>query len=806
MIKGARVASMNWKVKRGAFAATVFVGISAFAGAALAQTANKPEANAGQTTVNVSIAAGSLESAILAFGRQANIRLLYPTALTVGKTTRGVSGNLPAKAAVAQLLAGSGLVYSFTGPNTVRIYDRADQSARAGGVAADGSTVLEPLVIQGQDQGIKGVLETDGYVGKSGRSATKTDTPIAETPQSISTVSQKQLQDLRPQNLSEALNYTPGARLGQYGAEPRYDAFKVRGIDLTYTGIFRDGLRQIASPNGLFRLEPYGVEAIATLRGPSASVYGASSSGGIVDIISKRPTEEKLREIEVQYGSYGRLQSAFDFSGPVTDDNTLLYRVTGLVRDGRNQIAAIKDDRQYIAPALTWQPDEDTKLTLLGEYMNSTIGGTWGYINKYGLAGTSIGATSEYGGDARFNDFKQKQWRIGYELEQALSDSVTLYHKLRYSDISARQEWVFADYPGIVREDNSGLATDTYLKTDFDTGPLQHQLITGIDYSYMKYTSRQGSGPDLFTDSYSYMPNINYSETQKQNSLGIYVQDQIEYDAWRFTAGLRHDWHKSDYTPGGTSYSRDDSETTFRVGLGYVTPWNVMPYVSYGTSYVANPGVIQTFNSVAQQADPTLGKQIEVGVKYQIPDRNVSITAALFNIDQENATVYETSSGLNMLRQLDLKSRGFELEATASLDNGLKLIAAYSYNDVEITKLTSETKGNTLNSSPYHMFSLWADYEVQSGALEGLGIGAGLRYVGSSFGDNVHTPVLDNKARTFVDASLRYDLGKINPSFEGVRLQVNATNLLNEVKQVCTTGFCYWDEGRKVVASVRYRF
>lgn len=198
MIKGARVASMNWKVKRGAFAATVFVGISAFAGAALAQTANKPEANAGQTTVNVSIAAGSLESAILAFGRQANIRLLYPTALTVGKTTRGVSGNLPAKAAVAQLLAGSGLVYSFTGPNTVRIYDRADQSARAGGVAADGSTVLEPLVIQGQDQGIKGVLETDGYVGKSGRSATKTDTPIAETPQSISTVSQKQLQDLRP--------------------------------------------------------------------------------------------------------------------------------------------------------------------------------------------------------------------------------------------------------------------------------------------------------------------------------------------------------------------------------------------------------------------------------------------------------------------------------------------------------------------------------------------------------------------------------------------------------------------------------
>lgn len=104
------------------------------------------------------------------------------------------------------------------------------------------------------------------------------------------------------------------------------------------------------------------------------------------------------------------------------------------------------------------------------------------------------------------------------------------------------------------------------------------------------------------------------------------------------------------------------------------------------------------------------------------------------------------------------------------------------------------------------MASLWVDYEVQTGALEGLGLGAGVRYVGSSFGDNVHTPVLNNGARTFVDAALRYDLGKLNPSMTGVKLQINATNLLNEVNQVCTTGFCYYDEGRKILSSLRYRF
>jgi iron complex outermembrane recepter protein len=231
-----------------------------------------------------------------------------------------------------------------------------------------------------------------------------------------------------------------------------------------------------------------------------------------------------------------------------------------------------------------------------------------------------------------------------------------------------------------------------------------------------------------------------------------------------------------------------------------------MPYISYGTSYVANPGVIIANGSVTGQAEPTIGKQVEVGVKYDLQEYNAMISAAVFQIDQENASVYETSSGVNLLRQLDLKSRGFELEGTASLANGLSLIASYSYNDVEITKLTSETVGNQLNSSPYHIVSLWADYELQDGPLAGLGLGAGIRYVGSSFGDNRHTPVLNNGARTFVDASLRYDLGNLSPSFEGVRLQVNATNLLDEVDQVCTTGFCYFDEGRKIVGSVRYRF
>jgi len=254
---------------------------------------------------------------------------------------------------------------------------------------------LEEITVQGRAHDQTGPITADGYVATVSRSATKTDTPILETPQSISTVTQKQIEDRKPQNLLEAVSYTPGARVGGYGFDPRYDAFTIRGIDVTYTGVFRDGLRQVNSPNGLFRLEPYGLEGISILRGPAASIYGASSTGGIVDLISKRPTFLPFREVEVQTGSYGRLQGSFDLSGPVTSDNSMFYRLTGLVRDAGTEIDAVKDDRIFIAPAFTWKPTEATSLTILAEYMDATTGGTAAYINDYATdaAGNRASAT-----------------------------------------------------------------------------------------------------------------------------------------------------------------------------------------------------------------------------------------------------------------------------------------------------------------------------------------------------------------------------------------------------------------------------
>jgi iron complex outermembrane receptor protein len=658
---------------------------------------------------------------------------------------------------------------------------------------------VEANAPQPQD-GAEGVISTDGYVGKSGVAGTKTDTPFLEVPQSISTVTRQQIEDRKPQNLQETLSYVPGVRVGAFGFDPRYDAFTIRGIDVTYTGVFRDGLRQLNSPNGLFRLEPHGLEAVTILKGPAAAIYGASSAGGIVDLISKRPLDRPLREVELQTGSFDRMQGAFDFSGPANASKSVLFRVTGLARDAGTELSAVKDDRVFIAPALTLKPSEDTTITFLSEYMDSTTGGTAAYINTYD--GTlSTGATREFGGDARFNDFRQKQGRIGYAFEHRFNDAFTLRQNLRYSKLSTDQKYIFAGYPGITREDTGGISADTNLESRFTTGAAAHTVLTGVDVSHLNYTSWQAFG-DFTTTFPPAVPYVAEYE-QTQTLVGIYVQDQVELGPWRLLLGGRHDWLSSEFTDAtALQYDQKDGRFTGRAGLSYVTAFGLVPYISYGTSFTPNPGTVLN-GSVAQ---PTTGAQVELGVKYDIPGTNAAIRAAVFDLRQENAVVYQVVSGTNVQTQLDLTSRGFELEGTASLANGLNLLASYSYNDVTIDRLSPETVGKTLSSVPFHTFALWADYTFQDGPARGLGLAAGLRYSGSSYGDNLNRPILDNAPRTFVDAAIRYDLGVLDPRLEGARLQVNATNLFDEVKQICSSNYCYWDEGRKVIASLRYRW
>ncbi|MEO3435135.1 TonB-dependent siderophore receptor [Inquilinus sp. CAU 1745] len=676
------------------------------------------------------------------------------------------------------------------------------QEADAGGE----TMVLDRIEVTG-DAESDDILVQDGYVATEGQIGSKTDNNLLRVPQSISVVTEDQLDDRNPRTLLEALNYVPGVRTGAFGFDPRFNAFFVRGFAATYNGVFRDGLREFNGPTSLFRTEPYGLEGITILKGPSSTLYGASSAGGLVNLMTKRPTAAPFREVEVQIGSHDRYQGNFDISGPATESGSVLYRLTGVARDSGTEIEGFPDDRLYFAPALTFRPNDDTTLTLLGEVMDSTVGGTAIYVND------ANGVTDLYGGDPEFNDFRQQQQRIGWEFEHRINDVFTVRQKSRFSHVDNDLEYAYVTgisgdtvsrMAGRNAEEVYSFVADNHVQALVDTGPVQHTFLTGFDIGYVTYDQSQQTAFAPVPTGGDTLP-LTFTAAQDILQLGIYAQDEMRLGPWALTLGGRHDWlygdtESPDGSGGRTVEEQDDTQFSWRAGLSYRTDFGLIPYVNYTTSFTPNVGELVDGTPAA----PTVGEQKEIGLKYEFPNVNAVATAALFDIEQTDGVVFDASSGVNEQVQLDLQSRGFEFEIATSLDNGLNLIASYSYVNMEILEGVTGAEGNTLSSTPYHTASLYADYTIPSGVAEGLGFGGGVRYVGESYGDDLNT--FENDARVLLDGAIHYDLGALSPRLEGAQVQLNVTNLLDERKQVCSAGYCYIDEGRMVIGSLRYRF
>ena len=692
--------------------------------------------------------------------------------------------------------------------------------------AQEAPTQLQRLEVEAESDDI---LVQDGYVAKQDRIGTKVDTPIAEIPQAISVVTQDQIEDQKPRTLNETLGYTASANPNSFGFDSRYDAFYLRGFPAYYTGIFRDGLRQYNGPSAWFKTEPYGIEGLTVLKGPASSLYGISGPGGLVNLVTKRPKEERFREVELLGGSYGRMQGAFDFSGPANEDGSILYRLTGLGRFSDTELPGYPDDKLYLAPAITWKPDEDTKLTVFGEVSRAVTGATAFFYNPaYGQV------SNIYEGDPAWNDFTGVQGRIGYEFEHRFNDWLTVRQNLRFSAVDAdlkysgfcsELDFFFygCAYPsrgwGRYKEDTRNFVIDNMAQFEFDTGSVSHTAVAGIDYGWTDYQSYANR---LFTSAGDIaVAPLFFSGGQQMHQIGAYLHDQMKWNDLTVFASLRHDWVASRSTDWAfVETAQNDSALSGRLGLSYRTDWGIIPYANYSTSFSPNLGFVYDYGTDTRRvARPTKGRQVEVGVKYEVPDTDIILGAAYFNIDQTDGVVYDgtfDAAWNQRQRQLDLHSEGLELEANASFDNGFGLIASYTYMKMTIRRgaldldgplgpLPSQsTAGKELSSTPNHIFSLWGNYTVQSGALAGLGLGAGIRYVGESFGDDLNT--FKNEDRIFVDAALSYDFGARNPKLEGLKLQVNAKNLFNVRKPVCTAGNCYWDEGRSVFGSLRYRF
>jgi iron complex outermembrane receptor protein len=661
-----------------------------------------------------------------------------------------------------------------------------------------------------------------GFVATRSGTATKTDTPLIETPQSISVITTDQVRNQGAESIGAALRYTAGVS-GDVngGSDTRFGGLQIRGFDMTMPGLYIDGLRVPSSNYVHFNgLEPYGAERLEVLKGPSSAMYGGSGTGGLLNYVTKLPTAREFGEMSVSGGSFNRYQGQFDMGGSANKEGTVLWRLTGVVRDGETQVDFTKDDRIFIAPAVTFRPNDDTTITILANYQRDRAG--WGlqFLPASGTLWPNNGRTipvSFFAGVPGFDAFNTEIATAGYQLAHDFSDNITFRQNLRYA-WQHNLEKVFygagytdeaaGQYARVGSMSNSTInsfAVDNQLQGKFTTGIFNHTTLVGIDYRNTAFRDTAyavtTSTPDInvFNPVYGNdwtIGGLTDNTGIKQSQVGLYAQDQIKLGRLSFQLGGREDFVTTTVDSGlaNTTASTDASAFTGRAAVMYNFDNGIAPYFSYSESFLP---VLAT-NAAGGLLNPETGVQYEVGVKYQPVGLNALFTLAAFDLTRDNVVTYAPPS-YTAEQTGQVKSRGIELEGTVSLADGWNLRAAYAYVDAVLTQ-DPVNLGKAPPTVPLNRASLWSDYTLSSGMFAGLQFGGGVRYVGATWGDDANSFRVG--ASTVVDALIAY-------SKDNWRLSLNMTNLADtRYVAACYSAAsgCFYAEGRKAIAKLTYRW
>ncbi len=683
---------------------------------------------------------------------------------------------------------------------------------------------------------------------------TKTDTPIQKVPQSISVVTAEEMALHQPKSVKEALSYTPGVAVGTRGASNTYDYLIIRGFaaDGQSQNNYLNGLKLQGNFYNDAVIDPYMLERAEIMRGPVSVLYGKSSPGGLLNMVSKRPTTEPLKEVQFKAGTDSLFQTGFDFSDALDDDGVYSYRLTGLARSANAQQKGSEEQRYAIAPAFTWRPDDKTNFTFLSYFQNEPETGYYGWLPKEGTVEPLPNGKrlpTDFNEGAKNNTYSRNEKMIGYSFDHEFNDTFTVRQNLRFAQNKVSQKSVYGygmcsdplytkDQEALKASpclsipqsqwghtltrqyviDNEKLenfSVDTQLQSKFATGSVDHTLLTGVDFMRMRNDIDSWFGyagsvapSDIYNLDRSDFdfgahpnPSGPYRVLLKQKQTGLYVQDQAQWDKVLVTLGGRYDWadqssFNRDY---GNKSERDDKEFTWRGGVNYLFDNGVTPYFSYSESF-----------EPASQTDangdlfaPSKGKQYEVGVKYVPEDRPIVVTGALYQLTKTNNLMADPNGSLFSVEGGEIRARGVELEAKVALSASVNVVGSYTYTDAEYTTDTTY-KGNTPAQVPKHMASLWADYTFFDGPLSGLTLGTGGRYTGSSYGDPANSFKVGSY--TVVDALVRYDLARVGMAGSNVALHVNNLFDREYVASCFNTYGCFWGAERQVVATATFRF
>lgn len=807
--------SRSFTVRLVLCAPLTFLALAPFAVTPLAASAAQVS---GEQTFD--IPSGPLGRVLNEFSRQAGIYLVGSHELAQNHQSDGLRGRHSIQQGLEHLLRGTGL--------------QAVRQGASGYVLQPGSAVdvvqLQPMSVIGAEVQDANGQSDAGYRAIQSATASKTNTSVLEIPRSISVVTRRRMDDQKSQTLTEVLGYVPGIFAPPFAAGDGQagDLFFIRGFNATDYGygLLRDGLR-VQGNRYDTTSEPFGLERVEVFRGPTSILYGENAPGGVVNLVSKRPTVDSRGEVQLSYGTHDRRQLGVDVSGPLNEGGSVLGRMVVLGRKSDTQVDHQPDDRLYLAPSLTLNFDDANALTLLGTYQRDRTLIELGYPAAGTLLRHPNGKIdpSTLLGNPDWDDFERETWTLGYEYSHRLNESWQFRQNSRYmqSRIDRREMW-----PGNL--DNAGFGTnvintaydrenrsiayslDNQVEGNFKLAEVDNTLLVGASLDRTSFNQNWNAGfggiVNVFDPVYTGSP---VTSTAVQNALleqrlyGLYTQLQSRIDNWVFLLGGRYDRVNSSYrnkagtlnAPADLDYW--DGQFTWQAGLMYQFDNGVSPYLSYSTAY--NP--TQQVSSTSGPLDPTTSEQYEAGVKYEPKGWNTTVSASIYDLRKKDDSLYDSVVGdyRNIGRS---RAKGVELEVSSDLTDNFNLTSAYTYTDSRITKDApgSLLEDRQITGVPRNQASIWATYRFLDGGLKGLRIGGGVRHFDSTFAYT--SPALYGKLDTgdvtLVDAALGYSIN------EQWSAELNARNVLGKeyVAGCNNAGRCYWGEERTLLATLTY--
>jgi iron complex outermembrane recepter protein len=603
--------------------------------------------------------------------------------------------------------------------------------------------------------------ENNDYFVPDVSSATRSNTPILDTPQSVQVVPQEVLQDQQITRLDEAVRNVSGVTFG--GTDlGRNLQFSIRGFD--EAPILRNGFRQFGAD---VVTETANLERVEVLKGPASVLYGQIEPGGLINLVTKKPTTEPVYQFETQFGNRNFISPSLDISGSLTKDGDVLYRLNALYRSSDDiQDVEQNIERFYISPVVTWQIGDRTNLNFELEYLNEDRPPSFG-LPAIGdeIANVPLDRITNEPDDVGEEEYIS----AGYDLEHRFNDQWKLRNAFRFTQQNALLETAFpfeideetvtvTRFWAVQPQEAESYSLQTSTEGKFATGKIDHEVLFGLDLNLtednfndlIRLDQETPLELDLFNPVYGTSPRPDFDtlplisdrETETRR-LGIFAQDRVSFtDNFFLLGGLRYDTVKQIVTDNleQTEVSNTNDALIPRVGVVYKPLKPVSLYASYSQSFAPNPETTVD----GEALDPESGEGWEIGVKSELLKGKLFTTLAYFNITKQNVATEDPNDPFSFVATGEQQSQGIELDVTGEILPGWKVIASYAYIDAEVTEDNLIEVGNRLNNAPENSASFWTTYEIPRGDLQGLGLGVGFNFVGERQGDLDNSFKLDS--------------------------------------------------------------